>query len=257
VLKFSEANAKLSKLTGKVYSLDLQAGAACPFSKQCKSQVVLTDKGRRIKDGPNCLFRCFSASQEVVFSYTYKMRRNNYLAIKGAKSKKQIVKLILTALPKDATIIRYHVGGDFFKQSYFDAAIEVAKLNPHIVFYAYTKSLPFWVRRLNSIPTNFVLTASYGGKCDHLISLYNLRSAKVVFSIDEAQKKGLPLDNDDSYASKNKGSFALLLHGTQPKGSLAAKAWKKLGMKGYRKKGAKTGDYFARYRFSPTGTQTQ
>ena len=33
---------------------------------------------------------------------------------------------------------------------------------------------------------NFVLTASYGGRDDHMIDEFNLRSAKVVFSEAEA-----------------------------------------------------------------------
>ena len=121
-------------------------------------------------------------------------------------------------------ICRIHVSGDFFNQVYFDAWLQVAKRNPNRLFYAYTKSLVFWLNRLNDIPENFVLTASRGGLDDDLIEKHDLREAKVVF--DENYKE-LPIDDDDSHAAipdtKNE-SFALLIHGSQPKGSDASRA---------------------------------
>jgi hypothetical protein len=95
------------------------------------------------------------------------------------------------------------------------------------LFYAYTKALPFWVKRLGTIPPNFKLTASYGGTHDWMIPAYGLKSCRVVESIEEAQRLGLELDHDDSHAYSDKGDFALLIHGTQPKGRWAV-AWHKL-----------------------------
>jgi len=109
------------------------------------------------------------------------------------------------------------------------------------LFYAYTKSLRYWlsVREFPEI-WNFVLTASYGGTHDHLIDEFNLRSAKVVFSEAEAAELGLPIDHDDTHAAKptlRDDSFALLLHGTQPKGTDAATALKALkGVGSYSRK---------------------
>ena len=89
---------------------------------------------------------------------------------------------------------------------------------------------------------NFVLTASYGGRDDHMIDQFNLRSAKVVFSEAEANSLGLDIDHDDSHAANpawRDNSFALLVHGTQPAGSEAATALKELKGKGsYSRKGA-------------------
>jgi len=132
--------------------------------------------------------------------------------------------------------IRIHVSGDFFNQNYFDAWIEVAKRYPTRLFYAYTKALPFWVKRIHNIPQNLVLTASYGGTHDFLIKKHNLRSATVVESVEEAKKLRLKIDHDDSLAMEKGKSFALLVHGSQPAGTTWAKAWhrlKKLGMGGY------------------------
>jgi hypothetical protein len=133
--------------------------------------------------------------------------------------------------------LRYHVSGDFFKLAYLQAALELAKKRPDVLFYGYTKSLdylkslPMHNARLGIFhPNNFMLTASRGGKYDHLIDTLKMREARVVLT--EGDAKRLPIDHDDSHAATYGGSFALLIHGTQPAGSEAAKALAKLKGKG-------------------------
>ena len=73
------------------------------------------------------------------------------------------------------------------------------------------------------------MTASRGGRLDHKIDLYNLRESVVVYSEKEAEDKNLIIDHDDSHAARpslKDDSFALLIHGTQPKGTEAATALK-------------------------------
>ena len=249
MLKFSAANTKLKKLyklatttlkrwlgqkigrsTAKVYSFDILSGVDCPFAFNCKSQAEeQADGSRRIKDGPHTKFRCFSASQEVLFTNTYKSRKRNHDAIHALETSDDMADGLCAALPKDARIIRIHVSGDMFSHKYFMAWIKVAERNPTMLFYAYTKSLTYWVRSRDRVPANLVLTASYGGRDDHLIAEHGLRSAKVVFSQQEADDLGLEVDHDDNHAcdpAKAHQSFALLIHGVQPKGSKAAEALK-------------------------------
>jgi len=85
---------------------------------------------------------------------------------------------------------------------------------------------------IDSIPDNLVLTASYGGTHDELIDRHGLRSAIVVFSREEAAALGLEIDHDDSHAMQAGPSFALLIHGTQPQGTTAAKALSALRAQG-------------------------
>lgn len=156
----------------------------------------------------------------------------------GKQSTHKMVELIQKSLPKKAEKVRVHVSGDFYIQEYFDAWLQIAKDNPDTVFYAYTKSLKFWIARLSTIPDNLRLTASRGGNFDHLIEKYNLPEVQVVFHPSEAGI--LEIDHDDSHAwDPDRTKFALLLHGTQPKGSKAAEAKKVLqaeGHKGYSRK---------------------
>lgn len=238
LVKFSngEHNAKLRKLAkklkAKVYTFSLLSGHTCPYAKECHSKAVQFPDGKwHIQDGPDTLFRCFSASQDVLFPSLREQRIFNTKILDVAAlpmGDMQAGNVILNSLPHDAEIVRIHVGGDFKTQSYFDAWCLVANTRPDITFYAYTKSLPFWVKRLDRIPSNLHLTASYGGHRDELIAKHNLRFSKVVFSKTEAKKLGLEIDYDDSHAAQAGPSFALLLHGTQPKNTPAAAALKKL-----------------------------
>ena len=236
MIKFSKANTKLKKLyevpalakwlkgKRKVYSFDLLSGWACPAASACKSKVVIENGKRKIKDGKDMQFRCFSASQEVVYTNVYNLRKNNFDAIRSMNSIDEIATAIQSALPKNAGIVRIHVAGDFFMKSYFAAWVRIARLNPDILFYAYTKQLQFMVELIKEFdicPENLVLTASYGGTYDDYISKYNLRTSIVVENEIQASSLDLEVDDDDSHAAipewRDK-SFALVIHGTQPKG---------------------------------------
>lgn len=214
MLSFGKKNAKLGK---DIATFSLPAGFTCPKAMDCLSK---SDKETgKIKDGKNIKFRCFSASAEALYPNVRKSRWNNFEQLKGGTIG-YMFNLINDSLPKHK-IIRIHVSGDFFSYNYFVAWMEVAKNNPDKLFYAYTKCLSFWLRyeKMYGIPKNFILTASYGGKEDDLIQKNNLRSAIVVESVEEAKEKGLKIDHDDSLArDKSVKSFALLIHGVQPKG---------------------------------------
>lgn len=242
LLKFGRGNAKLGK---NVYTFSLPAGFTCPGALECLSKANKTTG--KLTDGPETKFRCFSASAENQYPAVRQQRWHNFDLLRKCKSHDDMYNLILNSLPKKCQIVRIHVSGDFFNQFYFNAWARVASVRQDVTFYAYTKSLHFWAFLLNHLGNgrepsrfnrNFVLTASRGGKHDDLISRYNLREAKVVFSEDEAKKLKLEIDHDDSHAMKFGESFALLLHGTQPKGSEAALVWDKMkraGNAGYNK----------------------
>ena len=111
MLKFSKANAKLDQLHDvdelqywlqdrrKVYSFDLISGWSCPQAKDCLSKVVQIADKRKIKDGKDCQFRCFSASQEVVFPAVYDNRKANFDGLKFRKSSYDMAHAIADAMP--------------------------------------------------------------------------------------------------------------------------------------------------------------
>ena len=250
MLKFSKQNAKLVGLNSvpelqvylqnrrKVYSFDLLSGWSCPFANECFSKVVIDENNKRkIQDGENTKFRCFSASQEVQYTNTYNMRANNFAILRKLNSPDDMAKALNNVMPANLGICRIHVAGDFFNAKYFQAWIKLALNYPDRLFYAYTKSLPYWIENIENIPYNLVLTASLGGRHDDKIDKYNLRAARVVFSENEAYHYGLDIDHDDSHAARpslRDEDFALLIHGTQPANTEASNAIKTLKANGIR-----------------------
>ena len=232
LLKFSKDNKKLNKLAlevhkqkgiyRNVYSVSIPSGRSetCPYADKCKTYVG--DNGKIVSNDDYIDYRCYSASMEAIYPAQLKQRNYNFDLLKACNNDRQeLMNLINASIPVEAQIIRIHVGGDFYSQPYFDAWLNVAMLNREIQFYAYTKSLPFWVNRLDSINIgnfpNMELIASRGGTKDKLINEHQLKEAIVVYSEKEAKERNLEIDYTDYLACYGKESFALLIHGTQPK----------------------------------------
>ena len=242
VLRFGEPNSKLKKLIKKLglvlKTFTLPAGHTCPGAKDCLSRA--NRETGKIKDGPDTEFRCFAASAEATYPSLRNMVWHNFELLRAAliqdekagfENSPHTADLIHKSLPKKFDIMRVHVGGDYFTKEYLQAWIEVARRNPDKVFYSYSKSLHLF--RQFALPENLVLTASRGGKYDELIDLHGWKEALVVYSEAEAEEKGLEIDHDDTHAAFGKENFALLIHGTQPKGSMASQAVQELNRRGW------------------------
>jgi Gene product 88 len=228
-LKFLKGNAKLGS---DVWTFSIPAGHTCPGACQCKAKV--DRQGGKLVDGPQTQFRCFSATQEVAFRSVRQSRWSNMDLLKPRTSVPDLMDLIVASVPNTAEIIRVHVSGDFYSQNYFDAWMYTADLFGHVKFYAYTKSIPFWLgwhSRYGDLPSNFMLTASEGGRFDSLIEPW-MTTASVVFHPEEAEAKGLEIDHDDSHAQNPEKDFALLIHGVGAKGSEHSQALKRLKEEG-------------------------
>jgi len=133
----------------------------------------------------------------------------------------------------------FGTSGDFFHENLYLACLMLARELSAIRIYWYTKAIPLWVKHMKKIPNNVQQNASVGGRFDNLIHEYGLKYAKVVHSPEDANALGLPLDQRDELASEAGGAFAILLHGTQPKGSKASRAlalMRKRGWSGFPKK---------------------
>lgn len=231
-LAFGKGNAKLGK---EISTFSLPAGWTCPGASQCLARA--NRETGKIRDGADQSFRCFAATAESAYRNVRESRWSNFEKLKG-KSREEMASLILESLPSDAQVVRIHVSGDFFSESYFLAWCDTARAKPDVKFYAYTKSVHFWREHQAQVPSNLILTGSEGGKFDAQLS--GLKTAKVVFSEEQAAALGLQIDHDDSHAYGGIESFALLLHGTQAKGSQAAKSLSALraqGIGGYSTKG--------------------
>jgi len=248
LLKFAKGNGKLTDRL--IFSIP--AGYTCPYAGVCRTYAN-RDTGK-IMDHPGsnskaAEYRCFAAMAEVRPNvrdarwYNYDLLRESMYTSKETQDK-AMGNLILSSLDKqpEKKLIRVHESGDFWTENYLKAWINVANELNDRIFYAYTKSLNSWLHLNEWIPKNLYLTASHGGALDDLILAYPkvfFRVAYVVYSEEEAEKRGLEIDHDDSLCLGDK-SFALLVHGSQRAGSEASKAISKRkkegGFVGYSKK---------------------
>lgn len=189
-----------------VHTWNLPSGYTCPGARECLA-FAERETGY-IKTGPHNTFRCYSAVTERFPAVRAKAWANHDLVF--GRTTDEIVAAIVPLMPRGATHVRIHAGGDFFNQAYFDAWLAIVAQFPNCRYWAFTKSTHYWVQRLCAIPGNLNLTASYGGKHDALIEQYNLKSARVVYSVEEAERLGLQIDTDDRMAAYGSESFALL-----------------------------------------------
>lgn len=183
--------------SGTVYEWNLPTGHTCPFADEC---LVKVDRHTGKFENKSNAYRCYAAAAER-FPSARNARWNNFDLVKSGQK---------PSLPKDAKAIRIHAAGDFFNQSYFDMWVDIANENHDVEFWAYTKSLKYWVQRLGMIPSNLELTASYGGRNDELIAQHKLKFVKIYKSKNDVPD-GIPIDtNDDCARNKSIKEFALI-----------------------------------------------
>ena len=207
---FTKANRYLFDLS--IYAWNIPSGWTCPAAEQCLAKA---DRATgKISHGPAQTFRCYSAMTERYPSVRQRLWAN-FDAVRG-KAPAEVAE-VLDCLPRKARLVRIHAAGDFFSQAYFDGWLEFIRSRPEVHFWAFTKSLPFWVARFDEIPPNLVLQASYGGRHDALIEQHGLKYARVVWSLAEAEALGLEVDRDDRLAAFGSASFALLENFTKSK----------------------------------------
>jgi hypothetical protein len=239
VLNFSNGNMKL-----QWPYFSLPAGYTCPFAKQCKTlpakwkgtakqgkfeKPASWEKNYQLAKGAKYL--CYAGRAQAQYPGANIQAFSNLKLLNKFKTSEEMANLIIKSLRfhglQNTDLFRIHEAGDFFSQAYFDAWLEVARKMSGTLFYAYTVSLPYWLNRKGQIPRNFKLIASMDEDNEELINAEGLRYAKVVGSTEEARELGLRMDVDDMLAWGTDDSFALPLHGSQPKGSEAAEIRKK------------------------------
>jgi hypothetical protein len=108
--------------------------------------------------------------------------------------------------------LRWNDSGDFFDQEYLQKCISVMEANPAVRFYAYTKMVS--LLRSVSLPSNFTVVYSYGGKEDHLIKETD-RHCRVFETHEELEAAGYAdaSDNDAVAAEGPNHKVAIVYHG--------------------------------------------
>ena len=177
-------NSKLQKTAAKfsvkIFNFSIPAGndkktgkITCPFAGSCLKLCYAKKGAYRWSNVELALSRRYQATKESNF-----VERIDTELIKATnrKNAKQIY-------------VRIHDSGDFYSPLYFAKWLEIARLNPRIRFYAYTKSHSF-IRGNFAIPENFDLIYSLGSKNDELINVETERHSKIFHSKEEMEREG-------------------------------------------------------------------
>jgi hypothetical protein len=225
LLRFSFHNSKLIELAKhlglarkQVIGLDLPAGYTCPAANLCKSYAHrLTGK---IIDGKEMQYRCYAASGESTFPASRRCHWHNYDLLRPLQNPDMIA-LLEKSLPKETKVVRIHSSGDYFSRNYFYAWCNIAAIHPEIMFFGYTKILQYvrFVRGMD-LP-NFKIQYSYGGIWDSQLTdepvTYVVKSQADIDALNVPVACLASPADDYTYITTGQ-SFAIPLHGLQPKG---------------------------------------
>jgi hypothetical protein len=133
---------------------------------------------------------CYARSGTYNFSNVKKAHtRNLELIVDDAEGwKNQLTNELKAKRYQGGKSVRVHDSGDFFTEQYFLLWLDIAKENPHVFFYAYTKEVA--MVKKHELPDNFVIIFSMGGTQDHLVDKEKDRHADVFPSIEALEEAG-------------------------------------------------------------------
>ena len=113
---------------------------------------------------------------------------------------------------KKATHIRIHDSGDFYSPLYLQKWIDIAVQNTNVIFYAYTKSIKFFIDGLK-LPKNLKIIFSEGSKRDDLINVNKHRHARIFKTSNELTAAGyIDASSNDLQAITTNKKVGLIFH---------------------------------------------
>lgn len=168
---------------------------------------VTMDDGSKVNTCPNagiCAAFCYAKTGTFKFSNVLKAHREKLDLVMNHRDK--WISMMNEELNKPKYIgkyIRIHDAGDFYSIDYAVDWLNIAKINPEVNFYAYTKEVDMFKTKLAQlIPTNFILIYSFGGKQDKMIDRDKDRHSDVFYDYNEMIKAGYnDIGNDDKQAA--------------------------------------------------------
>ena len=192
-------NSKLKKSSikhnAKIYTFDIPAyktstgKITCPFADACVKY-------------------CYAQKGAYIWTPARKKHNQNYINTQNDNFVDMIQEEINRK--RKITHIRVHSSGDYYSPKYLNKWLEIAKNNPDIIFYSYTKSIPL-VNKIDK-PSNYIFIYSEGSKVDHLINK-NDRHAKIFNNQKELLAKGyIDASDDDLLAITDNKKVGLIFH---------------------------------------------
>jgi len=194
-------NAKMKKTSkennAKIFNFSIPAyktksgKITCPFAKECV-KYCYAQKGNYTR---------FPKIAELM-EQKYKISKtDNFITLMN----EEIIK-------KKATHIRIHDSGDFYSIAYLQKWLTIANDNKEVIFYAYTKSIKFFVNGL-LLPKNLKIIFSEGSKTDNLINVNKHRHARIFKSKELLNAAGyIDASNNDLKAITSNKRVGLVYH---------------------------------------------
>ena len=196
----TNSNSKLKKSSlkhnAKIYTFDIPAyktatgKITCPFAK-------------------DCIKYCYARKGSYTWKNTVLKYESNYKLSKTD----DFVDIIQDEINRKRKIthIRVHSSGDYYSPEYLKKWLKIAKNNPNIIFYSYTKSIPL-VNKVN-LPKNYIMIYSEGSKVDFLIDENKHRHAKIFNNVDDLLNAGyINASDDDLLALTPNKKIGLIFH---------------------------------------------
>jgi hypothetical protein len=190
--KTSKLNNKRVFNFGIIANKSLEGKSTCPFAKGCLGSD----------------YKCYAQKGAYAWGNVKQAYNNRYhLTLQD-----NFVNIMNKAIQKKKVdVLRLHDSGDFYSIKYLKKWVQIANDNKDVLFYAYTKSIPFF--RKVTIPTNLKIIFSEGSKKDNLINTLKDRHSRIFKDINTMLKAGYinASDNDLNAIQDNK-KVGLLLH---------------------------------------------
>tara|TARA_R100000742_G_C4235766_1_gene56412 strand:- start:72 stop:692 length:621 start_codon:yes stop_codon:yes gene_type:complete len=200
-------NAKLKKTSklnnSKIFNFSIPAyktkggKLTCPFADSC-IKYCYAQKGNYTR---------FPKVQQLMEEKYKITKQENFILLMNEEIEK-----------KKATHIRIHDSGDFYSVKYLQKWVDIATQNKNVIFYAYTKSIPFFKgakagKPTINVPTNLKIIFSEGSKKDILINNNRDRHARIFKSAELLQAAGyIDASSNDLKAITENKKVGLVYH---------------------------------------------
>ncbi len=200
-------NAKMKKTSkenkAKIFNFSIPAyktrsgKITCPFADSCV-KYCYAQKGNYTR---------FPVVQQLM-EQKYKISKtNSFIPLMNEEIRK-----------KKATYVRIHDSGDFYSIAYLNKWVTIANDNKEVIFYAYTKSIPFFKgakagKPTIKIPSNLKIIFSEGSKRDILINNNKDRHARIFKSKELLNAAGyIDASTNDLKAITSNKKVGLVYH---------------------------------------------
>lgn len=204
-LKWTNGNEKLNKDNGGIYHI---VGFGIPADYNFEHNGV---KYNTCPAALACKDPCYAKQGSYRFKNVISAREYNLFA----SLEDTFVDNAIADLKRMRKVntVRIHDSGDFYTFEYYRKWCDIAKALPHMIFYAYTKTVNMDI--FTDKPDNLHITQSLGGKHDKLVNL-GLPHSRIFTSEEDRINAGYVDGNvNDVPAIEGLVKIGLVYHGNK------------------------------------------